>query len=162
MFCLWTWSWHLVLLTELGLVISCYMPAAEMYNYLFSSEENCYEHYRRAVTKKVVFHVRVTFQYSPCVPAFKFCQGTGRKPSAVKFLSSFLKHSTSPSHPLPREKKRKRICSHSNSSMARQLIQLVLLSLTWRLSIPQLPPNALSPSFLVEPSLLCRDVCPKS
>lgn len=64
-------------------------------------------------------------QQSPCVPAF-----SGKwKPSAVQFPSCFLTHSNSHSQPLPHKKEgKRRIFSQSNSSIAQQLIRLVLLS----------------------------------
>lgn len=46
---------------------------------LFSSEENGREHDRRVLTWKLVFHVCVACQQSPCVPAFKYRQGNGSR-----------------------------------------------------------------------------------
>lgn len=46
---------------------------------LFSSEENGREHDGRVLTWKLVFHVRVACQQSPCVPAFKYRQGNGSR-----------------------------------------------------------------------------------
>lgn len=112
---------------DLALMISCYTLAAEMHK-LFSSEENGREHDRGVLTWKLVFHVCVACQQSPCVPAFKYRQGNGSRLLYSSRAASSHAQIPARSHfPIKKEGKR-RIFSQSNSSTAQQLIQLVFLS----------------------------------
>lgn len=95
---------------------------------LFSSEENGREHDRRVLTWKLVFHICVACQQSPCVPAFKYRQGNGSHLLYnSRAASSHTQIPTRSHFPIKKEGKR-RIFSRSNSSTAQQLIPLVLLS----------------------------------
>lgn len=120
-------------------------------------------HYRAADTKMLVVHFWVTFQHGPvCLPlsspskteAF-CCTGPKLPPYMLKSSLHLLLH------------RRQREVSSPDPFPYITVIIVIkfpLFSLKGAqlALIPQFPPNTAPPHLLVESSLLCRNVCPRS